>query len=99
MPYLSPAANGQRNSIVQAMMNVQSPPPRPQVQAMPTASMPQMPVQMPGASPTSGAMPPAPMPGTMPQMPTVPMQQPMQQPMLQSAPQPQQPMPTGPQGY
>ena len=57
---LNPAADGQRNAITQALMNVQNPPPRPQMP--PSMQMPQQPPQMPQSRPQM-QMPQMPPPG------------------------------------
>ena len=102
-PQLSPQMNDQRNSIVQAMMNIQRPPPQVPLPSMPQGrpmmGLPQQPP--PGAPPQGAALPQA----TTPSMPNsfgVPPQQPMMGGMgtpMAGSPMPQQPMPQGPQGY
>ena len=97
-PYLDPAADGQRNAITAALMNIAAP--QPQTPMPPTPQMPmQQPMPMQGApqgvpqgAPIGGAMPP-------PQMPQAPMPQaPMGGAPMGGMQQPQQPlMPPQPQ--
>jgi hypothetical protein len=109
----SQQANGQRNAITQALMNIANPPPRP-VMPQQHMQMPQQPV--PGAPPQGQPLPQAP-PTSMPLSPGMPPQQPqpgmpppgtaaMPQGMpmgsaMGQSPMQQQPMPQQqmPQGY
>ena len=92
-PYLDPGANGQRNSITQALLGIANPPPQtPMPQMPPPQQQMQMPQQPPPGAPPQGA----PMGGGMTpqQMPLSP-GMPPQQGMPPQTGMPQPPMPQG----
>jgi hypothetical protein len=90
MPPLNPAANGQRNNITSALMNIARPPPRPPMaQQMPSAPSMGLPQMSPPGSPPLGAPLPQMPPPNVPLSAGVPVQQPMPQaPVPQAMPQP-----------